>query len=120
MAFLWLVYFLAVALTFKEPNRSGLEELKRREEASKLEDGLKDEDADDSSVSTLESEVSNEYFSSTSENSPLYCIKHMTKATALCMTLIFLKRIALEVRSLNAFCVFRFEFATLLTGLCFA
>jgi hypothetical protein len=111
-----------IAITFREPNRSGLDELKQREQReaaamkakSKKEedigpslealrptdtmDSFADEDNDDDtsvgSFNTVEGSSS-----SPSKNSPLYCIKHMTRATALCMVLIFMKRIALEVSS---------------------
>jgi hypothetical protein len=101
MALLWLLYSITVFFTFQEPNRSGLEELMRREEKmrraepesegmSPRADPFRDDDDDllSADSSTCEEQ----------DDSPLYCIKHMTRAVALCMSLIFMKRIALEVR----------------------
>ena len=109
MALLWFLYSLAVLFTFQEPNRSGLEELKRREEEMRMAesegmsprlDSFRDDDDDDdiSSADTSTCEEQHDTDKPVSRNSPLYCIKYMTRATALCMSLIFMKRVALEVR----------------------
>lgn len=42
--------------------------------------------------------------SNVSKHSPLYCIKNMTRATVLCMVLIFFKRVALEVSLSSSVC----------------
>lgn len=121
MAVLWFLFAIAILISFKEPNRSGLDELKQREALAKANeagqkalkeplqpDGLQNEGVhgvptgdyydDDASIGSLSVDSSyrreeHEY----SKHSPLYCIKNMTRATALCMGLIFMKRIALEV-----------------------
>lgn len=108
MALSWGIYTLAIVFTFSEPNRSGLDELRDREGSG---DGLSaalsaDEstNSDDDDALSVDSSVefnkdSASLRSSTTEvssNSPMYCIKHMTRAAALCMLVIFLKRIALE------------------------
>eukprot|EP00536_Pseudo-nitzschia_multiseries_P011300 jgi/Psemu1/205449/e_gw1.376.49.1 len=118
MAFLWCLFTIAIVLTFTEPNRSGLDELKQREaKAAKAAKAGKEASkeaplnpsgsfADESSLGRNEkrnndndndndndNNIDNE---GVSKHSPLYCIKNMTRATALCMGLIFMKRIALE------------------------
>jgi hypothetical protein len=95
MAVAWSVYTLLVTFTFGEPNRSGLEELRQREEDFQTvwsDDGGDDEDSVDSSH-LRKSDIDVE---EVSHNSPTYCLKHMTKAAALCMAIIFMKRVALE------------------------
>jgi len=145
MALLWFLFTIAIAVSFREPNRSGLDELKEREAAAKAEallgDGEKGnelapddetdydnsrkalrsaevfadeadyrsadgqisaytEDEDDASSVGSRSVASGVSLDKkdigVSKHSPLYCIRNMTRATALCMGLIFMKRIALE------------------------
>ena len=103
MALLWLIFAVAIVVSFGEPTRSGLDELKQREalerkkesEASLIEDLYDDDD----SVGSLSVGSYDRRCHAGSKHSPLYCIRHMTRATALCMALIFMKRIALEVRN---------------------
>ena len=129
MALSWFLYSVTVFFTFTEPNRSGLEELKRREQQEKLlkeggevdgdkEQGLKEPlpmtiekmetfvDDDDSVSTASRSTLGDDGSQRVSKHSPLYCIKHMTRATALCMGLIFMKRIALEVCTIFVVCSF--------------
>jgi len=136
MALLWLLFTITILVSFGEPNRSGLDELKQREAAAEaaeakakaLNDDSKteafvdegfvdpagtgaatDDDDDDDSVGSngsydmrtfgkYEKNKNNNDndIDGVSKHSPLYCIKNMTRATALCMGLIFMKRIALE------------------------
>ncbi|VEU40672.1 unnamed protein product [Pseudo-nitzschia multistriata] len=121
MAVFWFFFTVLIVLTFREPNRSGLEELRQREAAAakkkaaeddasaalresfdgegdrSFRDGAVTDDDDDdaSSVGSL-SVGSAMDESGVSKHSPLYCVRNMTRATALCMALIFMKRIALE------------------------
>ena len=96
MAVTWLIYTILVTFTFGEPNRSGLDELRQREEDFQTvwsdDGGDDDEDSVDTAHFT-ETEIQSEQLS---PNSPSYCLKHMTKAAALCMVIIFMKRVALE------------------------
>jgi len=140
MAVLWFLYSLMIIVTFREPNRSGLDELKQREKATAKKEEIEQQqqqtqqkengpssealcptnenddrmdsytdyydDEDSSSVGSnafsangsieKKKTSSSSSSSSVSKHSPLYCIKNMTRATALCMVLIFMKRIALE------------------------
>mmetsp|Transcript_2983 Transcript_2983/g.8139 ORF Transcript_2983/g.8139 Transcript_2983/m.8139 type:complete len:883 (-) Transcript_2983:1081-3729(-) len=140
MAFLWLIFTITILVSFGEPNRSGIDELKQREAAAKKvaaskktsgsekDDALlapstehfgdedvvsmgattDDDDDDDDHLSVGDMSVSfydrrkddnqkdRDETDGVSKHSPLYCIKNMTRATALCMALIFMKRIALE------------------------
>jgi len=136
MALSWFIYTLCILFFFGEPTRSGLEELRKREEASDSrkeslldevelaamsddksdgnfrrksslddvmdrEDSLSMDDADDDDLncdaSLQLSQISN---SSKQDKGYSYsycsCIKHMTKPVIICMSLIFMKRIALE------------------------
>lgn len=106
MALLWFIYLIAIVISFKEPKRSGLDELRQREaaEASHSEplqpnalSSVPSADDDDGSIGSC-SMASHLEENEVSKHSPMYCIKHMTRATVLCMSLIFMKRIALEVR----------------------
>jgi hypothetical protein len=96
MAMMWLSYTILVLITFSEPKRSGLEELKRREEDFKTVFSADAEDDDDESIDTalvsMQESKKEESFYDSSRN----CFKNMTKAAALCMCIIFMKRIALE------------------------
>jgi len=109
MAMCWAVFFFLVVATFVEPNRTGLEELKQREEKNTTEPSIRKGRTTFGRSDTFHDELEEEMLKYehdddeedgdeefVSENSPMYCIKHMTKATALCMLLIFMKRIALE------------------------
>ena len=102
MAVSWLVYTLLVIFSFQEPNRSGLEELREREDREREEDYESEEVAsentfaDDDDLSVDGDNNQNSEADEPSLNSPRYCIKHITRATALCMAIIFMKRVALE------------------------
>eukprot|EP00550_Attheya_septentrionalis_P012029 CAMPEP_0198306292 /NCGR_PEP_ID=MMETSP1449-20131203/58340_1 /TAXON_ID=420275 /ORGANISM="Attheya septentrionalis, Strain CCMP2084" /LENGTH=869 /DNA_ID=CAMNT_0044008843 /DNA_START=120 /DNA_END=2729 /DNA_ORIENTATION=- len=142
MAVLWLIFTLTMALIFKEPTRTGLEELKQREAAKAKEkppsssslinvqsmesdsetytyagksitcyqeeipetrssldsmlvaDGSRDSDSVNSSTQMEHANIN--YTTSKSSSSKSGCWQHMTRAVVVCMTLIFLKRVALE------------------------
>ncbi|CAJ1965902.1 unnamed protein product [Cylindrotheca closterium] len=108
MALLWSLYLIVIVVSFKEPNRSGLAELKQREAKAAGADHDEpltpkgfttvpsaDDFDDDISIGSL-SVASHVEESKVSKHTPLYCIKNMNCATILCMSLIFMKRIALE------------------------
>ena len=129
MALLWFLFTITILVSFGEPTRSGITELKQREAAAaaaaKANDdsreslkpvesfgveslgvesigvesyGVEEFDDDCSSVGDLSMGSHHKQIDDVvSKHSPLYCIKNMTRATALCMGLIFMKRIALEV-----------------------
>lgn len=121
----WIVYAVLIFAFFKEPRRTGLEELKRRETGLFEEDSKKKSllaarkkeivlvqglDMADSSLSADDSTNEEDCDSLTSEglsfNEELEeereqklccsCFRHMTKSVVICMTLVFFKRIALE------------------------
>lgn len=97
MSLAWSIYTLLVILTFKEPNRSGLEELRRREED--FETLWKEEINEDDDDESLDTEHLNEAGIKKEEPPlirPSFCWKHLTKAALLCMCITFMKRIALE------------------------
>lgn len=99
MALCWFVYLVCFLFTFKEPNRSGLDELRRREAASSA--SFADESGpyvDDEEMSLHSSSLSFESQTSkdVSTSNSWCCFKHITHAVALCMSLLFMKWIALE------------------------
>lgn len=120
MSLNWLIYTICIVLLFSEPTRSGLDELKEREQTDSKKMSLlsevelaamKDSDAGESgfghqdSISldddeddevrvdvqdipeSIEKKYSYKY---------CYCFTDMTKPVVVCMSLIFMKRIALE------------------------
>jgi hypothetical protein len=104
MALCWFIYTLAILLTFKEPVRSGLDELKEREgeeqeQVQEPADALltqgkscgewDDDNSDDNSTKSVPTR-------STRTLCCGGCFQHITKPVAICMSLIFMKRIALE------------------------
>jgi len=134
MALNWFIYSVCIVFFFGEPTRSGLDELRKREEAdaagdssknesllnevelsaisdskttdrSSLDDVLDeqeslqdDEDLDEESLK-FDDDVSHAAVDSTKHEKGYhycYCVKNMTKPVILCMSLIFMKRIALE------------------------
>ena len=133
MALNWFIYSVCIVFFFGEPTRSGLDELRKREEAgdssknasllnevelptisdgkttdrTSLDDVLDeqeslqdDEDLDEESLK-FDDDVSHAAVDSTNHEKGYryhycYCIKNMTKPVILCMSLIFMKRIALE------------------------
>jgi hypothetical protein len=103
MALCWFLYTLAILLTFKEPVRSGLDELREREGEEQVQ---VQEPAD---ALLRQGKSYNEWDDDSSddkstENAPTKstrtlccgCLQHITKPVAICMSLIFMKRIALE------------------------
>jgi hypothetical protein len=99
MALCWFLYSLCILFTFNEPNRSGLDELRRREAASSA--FFADESGpyiDDEEMNLRSSSLSfeSQTFKYVSTSNSRYCFKHITRAVALCMSLLFMKRIALE------------------------
>jgi hypothetical protein len=109
MTILWFLYTTVILFTFREPNRLGLEELRQREaeqvwttqETKNAKTAPSNDEDDDDDATSMDSTADLSMSSSLSlptnnTNSPLYCIKHMTKAATLCMAVMFFKRIALE------------------------
>eukprot|EP00587_Corethron_hystrix_P002894 CAMPEP_0113327924 /NCGR_PEP_ID=MMETSP0010_2-20120614/19650_1 /TAXON_ID=216773 ORGANISM="Corethron hystrix, Strain 308" /NCGR_SAMPLE_ID=MMETSP0010_2 /ASSEMBLY_ACC=CAM_ASM_000155 /LENGTH=752 /DNA_ID=CAMNT_0000189027 /DNA_START=120 /DNA_END=2374 /DNA_ORIENTATION=+ /assembly_acc=CAM_ASM_000155 len=109
----WALVGILIVLGFKEPDRSGIEELKKREQKSDdpplmanspdafCDDGEESDWVDfHSAPATADKFVHGPpaiaHEEKISLHSPLYCIKHMTRAVVLCMSLIFMKRIAFE------------------------
>ncbi|KAL7438018.1 hypothetical protein ACHAXM_005940 [Skeletonema potamos] len=111
----WIIYAVVVFFFFREPTRSGLEELKRRETGLTDADSKKESllnhsfsvggtycEEDDCSLASdgLEisshEEVLDEVTSSMEKEKCCTCFKHMTRPVLICMILIFFKRIALE------------------------
>lgn len=101
MAFSWFVYTVTIILTFQEPNRSGLDELRAREAAgSRLDEEEKALVSEIMDGEDITLDVRNLRGESSSVVGPLLnpvsCLRRITKATAICMVVIFLKRTALE------------------------
>ncbi|CAB9498402.1 SPX domain-containing membrane protein [Seminavis robusta] len=126
MALCWGIYTVVIILFFKEPIRCGLDELKTREEAlqalstmtkspkseggSKASDDSKGgldrqdtsltiEDGYDSDVSDGDTETASTYFmdlDSYTNKRMCSCLQHITTPVIITMSLIFMKRIALE------------------------
>ena len=135
MSLCWLIYTIAIVLVFREPVRSGLDELKQREQSMRsVEDDYDDnyedgddedeertevlmatfddddeEDADETkrsaaavgTSSSREKMLRHKTSLSPSSSPPpprwlCGCCQHLTRAVVLCMSLIFMKRIALE------------------------
>eukprot|EP00542_Grammatophora_oceanica_P002493 CAMPEP_0194068692 /NCGR_PEP_ID=MMETSP0009_2-20130614/87233_1 /TAXON_ID=210454 /ORGANISM="Grammatophora oceanica, Strain CCMP 410" /LENGTH=566 /DNA_ID=CAMNT_0038721815 /DNA_START=84 /DNA_END=1784 /DNA_ORIENTATION=+ len=112
MALLWLLYAAVVIVFFNEPKRTGLEELKKREEEERaIESNLRTTEEDDQITESLtclsndemsigfDSVVSKPIDPRPSSVSPCMqfgCLQHITLPVVLCMTLIMMKRIALE------------------------
>lgn len=106
MSLCWFVYTLAILLVFKEPLRSGLDELKKREMTLVSASG----DEGDDGAARTEGLLSCGTFEDDDEETvaappvppetvePRFCgcMQHLTRAVVLCMSLIFMKRIALE------------------------
>lgn len=117
MALCWGVYLLCILFFFTEPTRSGLDELVRRE-AVALVAGTEDAtskkkalmaDYKGQGVLFEGSDTFQNSDASSLDGLPLplppfekqgggicHCIRHMTPAVAICMSLMFMKRIALE------------------------
>ena len=128
MAMNWLIFTTCILFFFTEPTRSGLAELKRREESDVMAENAKKKHLFDemelaqlpgckcssqleSSMSSLDDMLSRQDSlisavgspnngSIPSKNNRNYCccscFKHMTRPVVICMSLIYMKRIALE------------------------
>jgi hypothetical protein len=98
MALAWSIYTLLVIFTFQEPKRSGLVELRLREDFPTTwdDDDAADDDDDDESLDTEKLNKEGIQGEEPSLNSPTYCLKHMSRAAAIFMAVTFMKRIALE------------------------
>ena len=120
MASCWLLYFVAVVVFFEEPTRSGIDELKQREES--MRDSTKHSSSPDEieapTVMLQDSQGNVEQSSNYELHHDEYdrvvkddeqivhswynrvvccgCFRHITSAVVLCMAIIFIKRIALE------------------------
>jgi len=104
MSVCWFFYTLTILLVFQEPVRSGLDELKKREQIPIPASGDKGNDGE----ARIEHLVSFGSFDDDEESvaasippepvEPRFCgcMHHLTRAVVLCMSLIFMKRIALE------------------------
>ena len=119
MSLTWFIYTMCIIFFFGEPTRSGLEELKKREESDSKKESLLDEvelatisnDSDREDASEIDQQDSISLddevevhiaISDHSKNNKGYsyqycsCMKNLTKPVVICMSLIFMKRIALE------------------------
>mmetsp|Transcript_15461 Transcript_15461/g.34523 ORF Transcript_15461/g.34523 Transcript_15461/m.34523 type:complete len:909 (+) Transcript_15461:277-3003(+) len=90
MALMWLLFTICTAIVFNEPSRSGLEELRMRESNAAL---LNDSTATEDTVSI---DSSTEMKPEERGNPVTHCFRNITKPVLLTMSLIFMKRIALE------------------------
>ena len=111
MSVCWLVYIVAIVIFFEEPVRSGLDELKERENLSTVVNEGRSESVNVSdngagterlmSIGSFDDEESFGKYSApipteTKDARCCGCIRHLTRAVVICMALIFMKRIALE------------------------
>jgi hypothetical protein len=118
MSLNWLIYTICIIFFFGEPTRSGLDELKKREESDSKKESLlgevelaaisKDEKDCDRSVDhiSLDDEEDDEVdpalsdYAKNEDKGYSYrycsCFNKLTKPVVICMSLIFMKRIALE------------------------
>lgn len=127
MAMNWLIFTTCILFFFTEPTRSGLAELKRREESdimaenakkrhlfdemelaqlpgckctSQLDSSMSSLDdmlnRQDSLISAIDSPKNSSTDATHSRKHCCYCFKHMTRPVVICMSLIYMKRIALE------------------------
>ena len=118
MSLNWFVYTLCIALWFTEPTRSGLEELRKREEGKNVvfdevelakmssgdsrpprRTGSSDGSLDDV-LKRQDSLMSNEFYSEKAKRGGIFdcchCMRNITRPVVICMSLIFMKRITLE------------------------
>lgn len=96
MALVWLLYTICIYYKFEEPKRSGLEELKKRE---KKEEDVEIPDHLDvlSDDFTITDSISFQSPPETKKSSSMCgCLRHITRPVVLTMSLVFMKRIALE------------------------
>ena len=121
MALCWGIYTVIIILFFKEPVRTGLEELKHREvgytgpssggtvgpKSSDSKSATQSLDRQDTSLTSMadgyDSDVSDGETAATGSSfgdelatKRFSCFQHLTTPVVLCMSLIFMKRIALE------------------------
>lgn len=118
MSMNWFVYTLCIAFFFREPTRSGLEELKKREEKlyydgvelAEMSSGsiefprrvVSEDCALDDAIQRQDSLLSKGSIESNTERSwggafdCCSCVKNITRPVLICMSLIFMKRITLE------------------------
>ncbi len=121
MAMNWMIFTTCILFFFTEPTRSGLAELKRREESDMVTENSKKQKyfmdemeltqlpgckcATQVDSSSLEDDILSRQDSLISQSdSPKNnysnyccpCFRHMTRPVVICMSLIFMKRIALE------------------------
>ena len=113
MALCWGFYTVIIILFFEEPTRSGLEELREREDAGIIKgvepkpDALIDrqdtsltiEEGYESDASEGDTDASSSYFPESPTKRRWICcgcLRHMTTPVIITMSLIFMKRIALE------------------------
>lgn len=90
MAAMWLLYAITVLFTFHEPLRSGLAELKRREKAQAL---IHEVESDDEDADSVGSGTNDRVY----RNEAVFSFwPGLTRAVLLTMSLIFMKRVALE------------------------
>lgn len=90
MALMWLLFTICAAIVFSEPSRSGLDELRMRESQGEQ---LNESTATQDMVSI---DSSGEKKSEERGKSMMHCFRNITKPVILTMSLIFMKRIALE------------------------
>lgn len=95
MAGMWFLYAIMIVVTFREPVRSGLAELKRREKAQALIQEVESSD-DDEDANSIGSSSTAKNLSHRRNETFFSCWPGLTRAVVLTMTLIFMKRIALE------------------------
>lgn len=120
MSLNWLIYTICIIFFFGEPTRSGLDELKKREESDTKKESLlnevelaaisRDSDAGELGIDERDSVSLDDEEERVEDPMPGYsekedkgysykycsCFKNMTKPVVICMSLIFMKRIALE------------------------
>ena len=98
MALIWLLYTICIYYKFKEPKRSGLEELKKREkEESERDAEIPDPHHVLSDDFTITDSVSFQSPPETKRSpSMCSCFRYITRPVVLTMSLVFMKRIALE------------------------
>ena len=116
MSLNWFVYTLCIAFWFTEPTRSGLEELRKREEGKNAYEvelaamssgdskvprrtGSSEGSLDDA-LQRQDSLMSNEFYSEKAKRGGVFecchCMRNITRPVVICMSLIFMKRITLE------------------------
>lgn len=102
MASLWLLYIFGALFFFREPTRSGIDELKQREdlqsggsrspgsESTHIDSVFSDE------IETFGNNLPPSQDRAGKNSNRCGCFRHMNLAIGICMSLIFFKRLALE------------------------